>query len=124
MPFNELHDKNGNIRTVNVTTELAYAWGMRGLIAVLGIAGSIVGWLVVDRVEKLDGAIEANAKSMWTSVSKLNDAEAVTDRNVGILTQSVQDNLKSNSDAISRLTASEQDHENRIRTLERPPGHN
>ena len=90
------------------TKERLAAWVTRGLIILLGVSASIIGWFAQGTLNDLKTSIDH-------SVHRQADM-AVT---LGTLTQTVADGLKISSDAVDRLAKEEEDHETRIRALER-----
>lgn len=111
---------NGLMREMTETKERAVAWGFRGVLGLVMILLGIVGWFMTTTLSEVKTEITNNAKVQWDQIGKLNDSEVTTRRDLGILSQAVQDATKSNADAVSRLSDSERDHEQRLRTLEHP----
>lgn len=106
------------IKQMTETKERTWAWGFRGLTSAVMILLAVVGWFMIDVITSLRADIKDNKIGTWQALSKLTDGLIATDRNLGILTQSVQDSVKSEQEAIERLAHQEEEHEERIRTLE------
>lgn len=90
------------------TKERLAAWVTRGLIILLGVSASIIGWFAQGTLNDLKTAIDHSVHNQTEM--------AVT---MGTLTQTVADGLKVSADAVERIDKEQDDHENRIRTLEK-----
>ena len=102
--------------------ETLITYGFRGAIVVIGILWSIVGWSMSGSWNDLKMEVNKNKESQWASIAKLAESSGNLDKQISILSKTLDDAMRSNADAVARLTTTAQDHENRIRTLERPHG--
>ena len=98
----------------------AISYAFRGAISVVGILLAIVGWFMINTLSDVKESIAKNSSTQWQSISKLTDVTNALDKQLGTLSQTLSDSIRSNSDAVNRLSSEEQDHESRIRTLEHP----
>lgn len=104
------------------TKERGAAWLFRaGLTAALTLATYLTINYLTDlraSVNNLQAAIETKSEASWKAIGEVSKQQAETEKSLGILTQSVQDSIKSQEDAIDRLAHQEDDHERRMRLLE------
>ena len=107
-------DGNGKLRDAMESTA-ALTMGrfvMPILVSLVGVAGTVILWLVWHSVEEVKANHINAASEMWKTIGKINDIqhqdEVIVQRQLDI------------SDSLKALT---QDHEQRIRTLERPANH-
>lgn len=114
--------KNSLLKEAFETKERGAAWLFRaGLTAALTLATYLTINYLTDlraSINNLQSAIEAKSEASWKAISEVSSQQAKTEKDLGILTQSVQDSIKSQADAIDRLSHEEEDHERRMRTLE------
>ena len=102
------------------TKERATAWVFRILMTLIGATGTgaiIMAWSVLTDVKTKS---ETGIQLQWTAIGKINDAQQQAARNVDVITQKLDDHIKTETDIDSRLRDLAKDHEDRIRNLERP----
>lgn len=99
---------NGLLREIFATKERAVAWGFRLVLGALMTVATALCWVVWGEFTRMRSAFEDNAKIVWQNLQ-------TTDKGVAILTEK----LHEEQDAISQLRTTTQDHEGRIRYLER-----
>jgi hypothetical protein len=106
-------------REMTETKERAVAWGFRGLLSVLMIALGIIGYLIQDKLGDFTHkflAIDQQRVEMWSAFSKLANSQADQTNALTKLDTTVKDYV-ANQDRLI------QDHEQRLRDLERPTPH-
>lgn len=104
------------------TKERGAAWIFRLLIAGAITVGA---WFVTSylgdlksSISSLQAAVEIKSAATWKAIGDVAKEQEATSKNLGVLTQSVQDNVRSQGETIDRLSHEEDQHENRIRNLE------
>lgn len=114
-------DENGIkslARELTATKERAAAWVLRILITLVGAAGTTVLWLGWSALIDVKTELKEQTKAAWSQIQTLNTIQNTTSANVGVLTQTVTDHLRQESDIDAQLKDITRDHEQRIRTLE------
>ena len=104
------------------TKERGASWLFRaGLTAALTLATYLTINYLTDlraSVNGLQSIIETKSEASWKAIGEVSKQQSETEKNLGIFTQSVQDSIRAQSDAIDRLVREEDDHERRMRSLE------
>lgn len=103
---------DGLFREMFATKERGAAWLTRGLIVVLF---TVCGWLVVTTWTDLKSHLDENAKSTWNAIGESNKAVSTLSQTVNGLAITVQDHIREDAAEERKVD----DHESRIRVLER-----
>lgn len=100
-------ESNGGFFT---TPERITAWAFRTLITLVGTAGTVVLWLAWGSLQEVKTEMHEQLKTSWAAISTLSNSQSQMAITLGVASQTIAD-LRKEAD----------DHEGRIRTLERPP---
>jgi hypothetical protein len=106
-----MSDPNGLLREITQTKERAAAWVFRGGISIIGVLTCALGWVVWDQLVDLKVSAKEQSHAAWQTIQKLSEAQTQSDRTLAIVTQTSSD-----------FRAVVQDHENRLRALEKHGG--
>lgn len=113
-------NKNGLLREMVETKERAVAWLFRILIALVGAASTTVLWMGWSALQEVKGKVDQQSVAVWQGIQSAKEKQIETAADVKMLTQTLGDNIKMQTQISSDLKAIVQDHEQRIRGLERP----
>lgn len=108
-------DQNGQSgfwAEIFATKERGAAWVVRSLIVVLMTVSTALFWIVWGEFTRMRDAVEDGNKTVWQSIQKLENS-------VSVLSQTVADKVRMDADTVNRIEKTQDDHETRIRALER-----
>ena len=100
------------------TKERGAAWIFRGLLTLIMMLCTIVGWFGTRTLSGLDQKLNDVDKSTWSQITVLSKTEAELNTALAGLTATVNDHLHTDIDQDQNFKSLLQDHEIRIRTLE------
>jgi hypothetical protein len=99
------------------------SWALRLLAALTIPVATVILYLSWDALIQVRKTAERNAEVISTALGVVKSEQSVISRQLGVLSQKVDDQTDVQKDAIIRLGNAVQDHEIRLRVLERPMGH-
>lgn len=108
-------------RQITETKERGLAWAFRALISILVGALTIIGYFAVDKLGSFDkrfDQVDQQRQQVWGQLGKIS--ETISTQN-NLLTR-LSDHLDSANTTLSGIQHELDDHETRIRMLERQPG--
>lgn len=97
----------------------AGVWIFRGVIGLIMILGGITGYLAKNTLDGLTSEISLNRSTTWAAIGQLNKATTDLTTSMTGLTTTVQDHIHDDSGHEASIDRLVQDHEARIRQLER-----
>lgn len=103
---------NGFLRELFATKERGAAWIVRSLIVVLMSISTALFWIVWGEFTRMRDAVESSNRTVWQSIQHLENS-------VSVLSQTVTDKVRVDAETVNRIEKIEDDHETRIRALER-----
>lgn len=115
---------DGLMKEMTETKERAAAWVFRGAMGVIFIGIGIIGWFAQDKLgtfTKQFDAINVQREQMWKSVGELNVSQQGMNLAVTQLKATLEGHNNTETLILQSLQRTEDDHEQRIRTLERHP---
>jgi hypothetical protein len=108
-------------RTVQESAlEHKISWALRAFTTLTIPVATIILYLSWDALVQVRKTAEMNAQETHSSLDTLKSEQNAVSRQLGVLSQKVDDQTETQKEAIVRLGNVVQDHEIRLRVLERP----
>jgi hypothetical protein len=101
------------------TSERTTAWVVRILLLAISGLAAVAMFLAGNTLEGLKADIANSNKTIWTAVSSVTSSTALNTNNIGILQRQMQDYISTETSIDTQLQKMADDHEARIRVLER-----
>jgi hypothetical protein len=112
---------NDIIAEFTKTKEMALAWIFRAGMAVILSLGTGMLWLARDELQEVKSDLKHNAEISWTAISTLTANQNQAAANAAVMSTSLVDHIKQESQVIDDIHAELKDHEARIRGVETRP---
>ena len=110
-----------NTRGFFDTPERITAWAFRALIALVGAMGTTVLWMAYGSLQEVKSDLKHNAEIQWTAISTLTANQNQAAATAAVMSTSLVDHIKQESQVIDDIHAELKDHEARIRGVETRP---
>lgn len=111
---------NSLFKEIAETKERLVAWLFRGLISVIMLGASTIGYMSWDALKSMQSKIDDNGKATWQAIAKVANDEGDAAKAVAVLSATITDEIRSQSATNQDLRDIVRDHEQRLRGLEHP----